>query len=304
MPRALTLDADRALQTRLQARQVQLRQEAAEHEMALQDRGEKELRRMAEAHEELAKAQAEHESWRAKIQTELGAAKAAREESKSHEESKMSEVRTQKQEVEAMREAHLSLEGQARALHRQLSRAAYDVGQRDRELQMKDQELQEVRSSISVIQEEMDEVNRQLRTQCERVQQVEGSLQLSRDLGSKVIAMREMLQESHGALGQLCSLVERERAQREHAANGLKQQRMRTELLLQLLRHFKCRTQDLAPQVLLGQATEFTNGAAWQQGAPGDAPVSPRASAAEQQWSAVPPACAIPYTVTSTQKLR
>merc|ERR1712151_1038549 len=65
--------------------------------------------------------------------------------------------------------------------------------------------------------------------------------------------MREMLRESHTVLGQLCALLEQERSKREQCAQGVKQQRVRTELLMQLLQHFKNRTQDLAPQALLGQ---------------------------------------------------
>merc|ERR1719222_1628542 len=97
----------------------------------------------------------------------------------------------------------------------------------------------------------MDIVNRQLQEQCNRVQRVEASLRSSRDLGAKVRALREMLKESHGAMGQLSTMLEQERARREHCTQGLKQQRVRTELLLQLLQHFKNRTQDLAPQTLM-----------------------------------------------------
>merc|ERR1712032_1060792 len=90
--------------------------------------------------------------------------------------------------------------------------------------------------------------------QCNRVQRIEGSLRCSRDLGEKVQTMREMVKESHSALSQLCGLLERERARREQCTQGLKQQRVRTELLLQLLHHFKGRTQDLAPQALLSSS--------------------------------------------------
>merc|ERR1712039_372180 len=101
------------------------------------------------------------------------------------------------------------------------------------------------------IQDEMDEVNRQLKEQCDRVQRVEGSVRLSRDLGEKILAMREMVKESHAGMGQLCSLLEQERERKEQCTQGLRQQKVRTELLLQLLHHFKSRTQDLAPQALL-----------------------------------------------------
>lgn len=161
------------------------------------------------------------------------------------------EVRTQVSETEALEDAHRGLEDKARAMQRELSKLTYTVGQRDHELKVKDDELQEVRHSLSSIQGEMDEVNKQLREQCCRVQRVEGSLRLSRELGDKVRTARGMLKESHGALSQLCGLLEQERARKEQCAQGLKQQRVRTELLLQLLHHFKSRTQDLTPQALL-----------------------------------------------------
>jgi len=162
------------------------------------------------------------------------------------------EVRTRESETEVLEDAHRGLEDKARSLQRELSKVTYTVGQRDHELKVKDSELHEVRQSLACMQGEMDEVNRQLKDQCGRVQRVEGSLRISRDLGEKVRTARTMLKESHGGLAQLCGLLEQERSKREQCAQGLKQQRIRTELLLQLLHHFKSRTQDLSPQALLG----------------------------------------------------
>jgi len=139
-----------------------------------------------------------------------------------------------------------------RALQQQLSKTDYTVGQRDQELKVKNAELQEVRQNVASIQDEMDEVNGRLKEQCNCVHRIEGSMRVSRDLGEKVHAMREMVKESHAALGQLCSRLETERALREQCTHGLRQQRVRTELLLQLLHHFKSRTQGLAPSSLLG----------------------------------------------------
>merc|ERR1711948_244348 len=155
----------------------------------------------------------------------------------------------------ALQDEHRGLESKARALHSELSKAVYTVGQRDQELKVKNSELHEVRQSLTCIQDEMDEVNRQLKEQCNRVQRVEGSVRLSHDLGEKILAMREMVKESHAGMGQLCSLLEQEREKREQCAQGLRQQKVRTELLLQLLHHFKSRTQDLAPHTLLRRSS-------------------------------------------------
>lgn len=167
------------------------------------------------------------------------------------------ELEETQEKTEALQQKQDALERDAKALQHSLGNAMYGVGKKDREIQLKEVELREVRYSIHVIQDEMEEVNHQLQAQCDRVQRVESSLRLSRDLGSKVQTMRDMLKESHSALSQLCSLVERERSQREQCSQGLRQQQLRTELLLQLLHHFKNRTQDLAPQALLSQAAEL-----------------------------------------------
>mmetsp|Transcript_95974 Transcript_95974/g.205913 ORF Transcript_95974/g.205913 Transcript_95974/m.205913 type:complete len:393 (-) Transcript_95974:9-1187(-) len=214
--------------------------------------------RVERSREELVAARAEHRRLAQERNSEAEAASVTREAlfaerrtAQRHGEVLTAEARLRASETEALRDAQNDLEGQARSLQRELGKVSYTVGQRDHELQVKDSELQEVHQSIASIQEEMDEVNRQLEGQCSRVRQVEGSLRLSRDLGEKVRAMREMLKESDGALSELCALLERERAQREQCAHGLKQQGMRTELLLQLLHHFKNRTHDLGPQALL-----------------------------------------------------
>lgn len=169
----------------------------------------------------------------------------------------LAELRVRQEAIEGLRESHQGLEGEVRQMHSELGKVAYTLGQRDRELQMKDTELSEVKRSLFVMQDEMDEVNEELRQQGQRVLKVERSLRHSRDLGEQVRAMRDMLKESHSAMAQLCTLLERERVRREQCANGLKQQKVRTELLLQLLHHFKSRTNDLAPGSLLGQDADL-----------------------------------------------
>lgn len=171
------------------------------------------------------------------------------------------EMRKRQADVFALEDAQRDLNGQTKALQHELSKVAYTVGQRDHELKVKEAELHEVRQGIFGIQDDMDKVNQQLREQCDRVQRVERELSVSRDLNDKVRHVREMLQESHTGIAQLCGLVDEERQKREQFSQGLKQQRLRTELLLQLLHHFKSRTQDLAPQAMLaGLATSGDDG--------------------------------------------
>jgi len=212
---------------------------------------------LAALREELLSAHDHVRGWRQERDSEAEAASVTNEaylaESRSslrQHESLRAEARTRLSEVASMEDFQRSLDGQAKVLQNELSKVAYSIGQRDHELKVKDTELQEVRENLSGIQDEMDEVNSQLKVQCQRVQRVERELSLSSDLGEKVKNMRLMLQESHSGIAQLCALVNQERQKRDQYTQGLKQQRLRTELLLQLLHHFKNRTQELAPQSL------------------------------------------------------
>lgn len=212
---------------------------------------------LAALREELLSAHDHVRGWRQERDSEAEAASVTHEaylaESRSslrQHESLRAEARTRLSEVASMEDFQRSLDGQAKVLQNELSKVAYSIGQRDHELKVKDSELQEVRENLSGIQDEMDEVNSQLKVQCQRVQRVERELSLSSDLGEKVKNMRLMLQESHSGIAQLCALVNQERQKRDQYTQGLKQQRLRTELLLQLLHHFKNCTQELAPQSL------------------------------------------------------
>ncbi|CAK9032809.1 unnamed protein product [Durusdinium trenchii] len=214
---------------------------------------------MAAIREELLSAHDHVRSWRQERDGEAEAASVAHEaylaESRAslrQHESLRAEARTRLSEVASLEDFQRSLDAETKVLQNELGKVAYSIGQRDHELKIKDSELQEVRSSLVGIQDEMDEVNTQLKVQCQRVQRVEREVSLSSDLGEKVKNMRHMLQESHSGIAQLCNLINQERQKHDQYLQGLKQQRLRTELLLQLLHHFKNRTQELAPRSILG----------------------------------------------------
>lgn len=171
----------------------------------------------------------------------------------SEVEMKLAHISNSKSEMEALDLSQRSLDEMTHKLQLELGSMTYAVGQRDQELHARNSELQEVRQQLATFHGDMDHLNSSLRAQCGRVEQAEASLRLSSDLGDRVGAMRDMVRESHGVLGQLCSLLEEERAKGKVSTEGLKQQRVRTELLLQLLQHFKGRAEDLAPQMILGQ---------------------------------------------------
>lgn len=247
-------------------------EELAEVDAAHKERISIEEQRFTTLREELSSAESEVQLLRQQRNSETEAEKvtyeaflAERGASLRKQEAVSAEVQIAFSEMEALEDSRRGLDSQTKILQSELSKVAYSVGQKDHELKVKDAELLEVRQNLLGIQDEMDEVGQQLKEQCSRVQRVERELSGSRDLGhkrrlhlqkshgggEKVRVMRQMVQESHSGIAQLCSLFEQEREMRENCSQGLKQQRLRTELLLQLLQHFKNRTQDLAPQAIL-----------------------------------------------------
>ena len=60
-------------------------------------------------------------------------------------------------------------------------------------------------------------------------------------------------QESHVMLAQLRETLEKEKAERLRVAGLLEHEQQRTQLLLDVLKHFKEKLQGLTPQVLLGR---------------------------------------------------
>lgn len=62
-----------------------------------------------------------------------------------------------------------------------------------------------------------------------------------------------MLEESHVMLAQLRETLDKERTERVRVAGLLEHEQQRTQLLLDVLKHFKEKLQGLTPQVLLGR---------------------------------------------------
>lgn len=121
------------------------------------------------------------------------------------------------------------------------------VLERGRELKSKNKDLEDIRRVLVTLQDDMDGVNHRLQAQCNRVHDVEGSLKLSHDLEQRVEATRSLVRESDDALMQACEMLASERSERESLAADVRKQKVRTELMLQMLHHLKLRTQDLAP---------------------------------------------------------
>lgn len=237
--------------------QASFKEELAQAQITEKERLQKEELRKVELRQEMESLREQVLSFTRERDSELHAARLSqeaylseRQAAERHTETLVAEARRHHSERESLEGAHRSLQSTVKVLQSDHARATYAVGQKDHELKVKCAELQEVHHGLASVHQEMDEVNRQLQEQCNRVQRVESTLRSSGDLSEKVRNMRQMLIESHSVMGQLNDLLEQERSRRELSQQTLKQQRLRTELLLQLLHHFKSRTQELAPQAL------------------------------------------------------
>lgn len=164
----------------------------------------------------------------------------------SHEE-RLAEFRQWNSEVKSSRHSRRCLGLELRSLKQVLGDVSKSVDERSEELERKERELMQVRKSVRSIEDGMDVAQAHLTAECARVEGVEESLclTLKQELGERVLAMHQRLQESHTAMVGLGDALRAERAQRAHFDVGLTQQRVRTELLVQLLDQVKGRTLDL-----------------------------------------------------------
>merc|ERR1712014_551487 len=100
-------------------------------------------------------------------------------------------------ETDALDDSSRALEAKTRLLQTELSEISFTIGQRDQELRAKEAELDAVKQGVHSFEDEIDEMNRLLSDQCNRVQQVEMSWHRSEDLQTKVRILHGMLKESH-----------------------------------------------------------------------------------------------------------
>ena len=98
-----------------------------------------------------------------------------------------------------------------------------------------------------------DEVNHQLQHECGRIERLQGAVTQCAKQAKELESLQNMLEESHVMLAQLRETLDKERAERVRVAGLLEHEQQRTQLLLDVLKHFKEKLQGLTPQVLLGR---------------------------------------------------
>lgn len=168
-------------------------------------------------------------------------------------EARLAEFRGEESSVRARTDA---LERQTHALRTDLALRSEELQQKDSLLCAREVELGEVQQSLSGLQSLFDEVSEQLQSECGRVERLQSTVALCAKQGQELQALQAMLEESHSMLGQVREALERERRQRRGTQQLLEQERMRTHLLLDVLKHFKEKLQCLTPQMLLGRLNE------------------------------------------------
>mmetsp|Transcript_10312 Transcript_10312/g.24813 ORF Transcript_10312/g.24813 Transcript_10312/m.24813 type:complete len:485 (+) Transcript_10312:83-1537(+) len=145
------------------------------------------------------------------------------------------------------------LKAQLRDLHEELHVRAEDLRERDATVLRRDQELEEVNSQLKDLQGLFDEVNGQLQRECGRIERLQGAVTQCAKQAKELESLQNMLEESHRMLAQLRETLEKERAERIKVAALLEHEQQRTQLLLDVLKHFKEKLQGLTPQMLLSR---------------------------------------------------
>jgi chromosome segregation ATPase len=164
-------------------------------------------------------------------------------------------------EIEAIEHRRQGLDTETWLLDADIRRAEEALCHRDRELQVKGNELQETRRCFAELQEELDEANADIREQCEQVGKLEESLRISQDYVKHTEVLRGLLGESDSAILHICSVLERERGAHAQEFEDLQQQKLRTELIVQLVQQYEksergCPRGPVALGMLRAAATE------------------------------------------------
>lgn len=145
------------------------------------------------------------------------------------------------------------LRAQMRDLQTELRLRTEELWQRNGALQQRDQELLDVNCQLADLQGLFDEVNHQLQSECARIEKLQETVSLCAKQSQELDQLQAMLEDSHRMLAQVRDALEQERAERVKTAGQLEHEQQRTQLLLEVLKHFKEKLQGLTPQMLLSR---------------------------------------------------
>lgn len=145
------------------------------------------------------------------------------------------------------------IRAQMRDLQGELQARTQELQQRNGVLQHRDHELSEVNSQLADLQGLFDEVNHQLQSECGRIEKLQDTVSICAKQSKELEQLQGMLEDSHRMLAQVTTALEEERAERIRTAGLLEHEQQRTQLLLDVLKHFKEKLQGLTPQMLLSR---------------------------------------------------
>merc|ERR1712232_626111 len=145
------------------------------------------------------------------------------------------------------------LRNQIRSLENELHGRKEELQQRGLSVQQRERELLEMHTELADLQPLFDEVNNKLQSECGRVDKLQDAVQFCAKQSKELESLQAMLEDSHQMLGQVRDALEHERSERVRTAGRLEHEQQRTQLLLDVLKHFKEKLQGLTPQVLLSR---------------------------------------------------
>lgn len=145
------------------------------------------------------------------------------------------------------------LKAQVRDLQEELQAQQKELHQREQMVAHRDQELAEVNGQLVDLQGLFDEVNGQLLRESGRIEGLQGAVAQCAKQTKELESLQKMLEESHQMLAQLKDTLDKERAERIKVAGLLENEQQRTQLLLDVLKHFKEKLQGLTPETLLSR---------------------------------------------------
>lgn len=142
------------------------------------------------------------------------------------------------------------LRSETRRLREDLRAQEQELRDCDQTLKQRDRSLEESGQQLADMQALFEQVNQQLRGECERIEQLHSSVGHCASQSAELENLRGMVRESHQTLISMRDALHDVRADRAKTSRLLGQEQHRTWMLLDVLKHFKEKLQDLSPELL------------------------------------------------------
>lgn len=169
-------------------------------------------------------------------------------------ENKLAEVQEERlRSAQRYADLETHLRSQMQQLHVDFGNRSEEVRQKNALLVKRNEELTEVNNQLAELQRLFCDVCKQLQSECDRLEQLQGTVSLCTTQNEELEHLQSMLTDAHGMVAEVRQALEEEKADRVRAAGLLEHEKQRTQLLLDVLRHFKDKLRGLTPQALLNR---------------------------------------------------